>query len=53
MSSSKFAVSPLAGALALALCAPAFAAPVPVPELEPTNFDGVVVHAARVDLIGN
>lgn len=41
----KFAVSPLAGALALALCAPAFAAPEP----QATNLDTVEVHAAPVD----
>lgn len=47
MSSLKFAVSPLAGALALALCAPVFAAP--VPGSGPINLDAVVVHGPRLD----
>ncbi|MHB8911698.1 MAG: TonB-dependent receptor [Lysobacter sp.] len=51
MTNRKFVVSPLAGALALALCFPAFAAPEPDPDPEPqaTDLDAIEVHAPRVD----
>lgn len=47
MSSHKFAVSPLA--LALALYAPAFAAPAPEPLQAATDLDAIQVHAPRLD----
>ena len=45
MTHRKYVVSPLAGALALVLGAPAFAAPEP----QATTLDTVEVHAAHVD----
>ena len=47
MTNTKFLVSPLAGALALVLWSPAFAAPAPEPQA--TNLDAVEVHAPQVD----
>lgn len=46
MFSQKCAISPLTGALAIALCSPAFAAPAP---LQATDLDAVQVHAPRFD----
>lgn len=48
MTHRTFVVSPLAGALALALSTPAFAAPAPDPSA-PTDLDKVQVHGHRVD----
>lgn len=47
MFSQLFAVSPLAVAVALTVCTPAFAAPAPEP-LQATDLDAVKVHSPRV-----
>ncbi|MGH8083643.1 MAG: TonB-dependent siderophore receptor, partial [Lysobacter sp.] len=46
MSTTKFVVSPLAGALALAISLPTFAAPAPAPQAK--DVEGVEVHGQRV-----
>lgn len=46
MSTTKFVVSPLAGALALALTLPVFAAPAPDPQAK--DVEGVEVHGQRI-----
>lgn len=46
MSTTKFVVSPLAGALALAISLPVFAAPAPAPQAK--DVEGVEVHGQRV-----
>ncbi len=48
MTNRTFVVSPLAGALALALCAPAVAAPAPEP-LQATDLDVIEVHAPHIE----
>ncbi|MGO1073064.1 TonB-dependent receptor [Lysobacter sp. CA199] len=46
MSTTKFVVSPLAGALALAISLPSFAAPAPAPQAK--DVEGVEVHGHRI-----
>ncbi|QWP76468.1 TonB-dependent siderophore receptor [Lysobacter sp. K5869] len=48
MSTTKFVVSPLAGALALVISLPGFAAPVPAPEPQAKDVEGLEVHGQRV-----
>ncbi|NNC24776.1 hypothetical protein HKX41_11595, partial [Salinisphaera sp. USBA-960] len=48
MSTTKFVVSPLAGALALVISLPGFAAPAPAPAPQAKDVEGLEVHGQRI-----